>query len=164
MQPVPDTDLRGISRDQTQQVWSQVCERACSHHDEIRAGETIRSGEANEANPWLKRTWWLQYLEGYGSGDILQLIQEPADDEAVSQSQVQASDHEPSEEDIYRERVAAAIWHAVADVARISQETVSRSGVMLRFESIRTEAHQNVHRPLEPYLDRDDIAQQALYW
>ncbi|KAI6838899.1 hypothetical protein KC343_g336 [Hortaea werneckii] len=153
-----------VSCDETQEVWSQVWERACSHYDEIRAGDTIRSGEANEVNPWLKRTWWTKYLEGYRSEDILRLIQEPADDEAVLLSRVQPSDHDPSEEDVYRERVVAVIWHAVADVARISQETVSRSGVMLRFESIRTEAHQNVHRPLEPYLDRDDIAQQALYW
>ncbi|KAI7202364.1 hypothetical protein KC316_g1834, partial [Hortaea werneckii] len=63
-----------------------------------------------------------------------------------------------------RERVAAAIWHAVADVARLSQETVSRSGVMLRFESIRTEAHQNMHRPLDPYQNRDDIARQGRYY
>ncbi|KAI7103405.1 hypothetical protein KC316_g20707, partial [Hortaea werneckii] len=35
---------------------------------------------------------------------------------------------------------------------------------MLRFESIRTEAHRNVHRPLEPYQNRDDIARQARYW
>ncbi|KAI7215536.1 hypothetical protein KC365_g13538 [Hortaea werneckii] len=141
----PDTDRRGISRDQTQEVWSQVWEKACSHYDEIRAGDTIRSG-------------------GRRGQSVAQAHREPADDEAAWSSQVQPSDYDPSEEDVYRERVVAAIWHAVADVARISQETVSRSGVMLRFESIRTEAHQNVHRPLDPYQNRDDIARQARYW
>ncbi|KAI7592077.1 hypothetical protein KC316_g2510 [Hortaea werneckii] len=146
------------------EVWSQVRERACSHYVEIRASDTIRSGEVDEVNPWLRRTGWVPYLEGFSSRDILRLVQEPADDEAVLSSQVQQSDHDPGEEDIYRERVAAIIWHAVADVARISQETVSRSGVMLRFESIRTEAHQNMHRPLDPYQNRDDIARQGRYW
>ncbi|KAI6957743.1 hypothetical protein KC332_g17517 [Hortaea werneckii] len=159
VQSTPDTDRRGISGDQTQEVWSQVWERACAHYDEIRASDTIRPGEADEVNPWLRRTGWVPYLEGFSSRDILRLIEEPADDEAVLLSQVDESDA-----DVFRERVAAVIWHAVADVARISQETVSQSGVMLRFESIRTEAHQNVHRPLDPYQSRDDIARQARYW
>jgi hypothetical protein len=50
------------------------------------------------------------------------------------------------------------------ELASASQDTVSRSGVMLRFEAIRTEAHQNVYRPLEPYQNRDDIRRQGRYW
>ncbi|KAI7493192.1 hypothetical protein KC367_g8723 [Hortaea werneckii] len=155
----PDTDRRGISRDQTQETWSQVWERACSHYDEIRASDTIRPGEADEVNPWLRRTGWVPYLEGFSSRDILRLIEEPADDEAALLSQVDESDA-----DVFREQVAAVIWHAVVDVARISQETVSQSGVMLRFEAIRTEVHQNIYHPLEPYQTRDDIARQGRYW
>ncbi|KAI7279546.1 hypothetical protein KC340_g18885, partial [Hortaea werneckii] len=124
VQSTPDTDRRGISRSQAQETWSQVRERACSHYDEIRASDIIRPGEADEVNPWLKRAGWLPYLEGFSSRDILRLIEEPADDEAVLLSQVDESDT-----DVFRERVAAVIWHAVADVARISQETVSQSGV-----------------------------------
>ncbi|KAI7422965.1 hypothetical protein KC368_g19205, partial [Hortaea werneckii] len=112
-----------------------------------------------EVNPWLRRTGWVPYLEGFSSRDILRLIEEPADDEAALLSQVDESDA-----NVFRERVAAVIWHAVADVARISQETVSRSGVMLRFESIRTEAHQNMYHPLDPYQTRDSIARQGRYW
>ena len=128
-------------------------------HYEIRVSDTIRPGEADEINLWLRRTGWVPYLEVLSSRDILRLIQEPADDEAVLLSQVDEGDA-----DIYRERVAAVIWHAVADVARISQETVSRSGVMLQFESIRTDAHQNMHHSLDPYQTRDDIALQGRYW
>lgn len=159
VQSTPDTDRRGISRNQAQETWSQVRERACSHYDEIRASDIIRPGEADEVNPWLKRAGWLPYLEGFSSRDILRLIEEPADDEAVLLSQVDESDT-----DVFRERVAAVIWHAVADVARISQETVSQSGVMLRFEAIRTEVHQNLYHPLDSYQTRDSIARQGRYW
>ncbi|KAI7458059.1 hypothetical protein KC351_g18349, partial [Hortaea werneckii] len=159
VQSTPDTDRRGISRSQAQETWSQVRERACSHYDEIRASDIIRPGEADEVNPWLKRAGWLPYLEGFSSRDILRLIEEPADDEAVLLSQVDESDT-----DVFRERVAAVIWHAVADVARISQETVSQSGVMLRFEAIRTEVHQNLYHPLDSYQTRDSIARQGRYW
>jgi hypothetical protein len=39
------------------------------------------------------------------------------------------------------ERAAVVIWEAIGELASASQDAVSRSGVMLQFEAIRTEAH-----------------------
>ncbi|KAI6816362.1 hypothetical protein KC342_g15509 [Hortaea werneckii] len=163
VQSTPETDRRGSGRDQEQGELSQVWERACSHYDKIRANDITRPDEVDELNPWLRRTGWVSYLGGLSSRDILRSI-EPADDEAVLFSQVDHSDYSTREKDIHRERVAAVICHAVANVARMSQETVSRGGIVLRFESIRTKAHQIMHRPLDPYQTRDDIARQGRYW
>jgi hypothetical protein len=35
---------------------------------------------------------------------------------------------------------------------------------MLQFEAIRTEAHQNVYHPVEPYQNQDEIRRQGRYW
>jgi hypothetical protein len=40
------------------------------------------------------------------------------------------------------EIIAAAIWDAVGAVAAIAESSVRRSGIMLRFEAIRTEIDQ----------------------
>ena len=158
---IEETGRPSVSRDDEEQTWSQAWERASQHYDKVRADDVIRSGEVDEVNPWLRRTGWVPYLEGYSSRDVLRCIQEPIVDEDTTDGEEGSDDSDDSNND---EKVAAAIWRAMEQVARISQDTVSRSGVMLRFESIRTEVHQNVHRPLEPYQDRDDIARQGRYW
>lgn len=124
-----------------QQTWSQVWERASQHYHTIRADDTIRAGAVDEVNPWLRRTGWVPFMEGCDRKDILRSIREPVTDE--------------EERDIDRaatrdERVAAAVWQAMGEVASISQTTVARSGVMLRFEAIRTEANKVSYHPLEP--------------
>ena len=60
--------------------------------------------------------------------------------------------------------MAAAVWQAMGEVASISQITVSRSGVMLRFEAIRTESNKVSYHPLEPYQDRSQIERQGRAW
>ena len=62
------------------------------------------------------------------------------------------------------EKVAATVWQAMGEVASISQITVSRSGVMLRFEAIRTESNKISYHPLEPYQDRSQIGRQGRAW
>jgi hypothetical protein len=157
-----DAEAEGVSvaGDAEEQAWSQAWERASQHYDKIRADDVIRAGEVDEVNPWLRRTGWMPYLEGFSSRDVLRCIREPNVDEDA----VEGDSGSGSEGGQGDERVVAAIWQAMEQVARISQDTVSRSGVMLRFESIRTEAHQNVYRPLEPYQNRKDIARQGRHW
>ena len=94
-------------------------------------------------------------MEGCDRKDILRCIREPTVDEEIAEGENEANDNE---------RAAAAIWEATGELASASQDAVSRSGVMLRFEAIRTEAHQNVYRPLEPYQNRDEIKRQGRYW
>ena len=149
-----------VSTNAAGSVWSDAWGRASQLYDMVRADDVIRAGEVDEVNPWLRRTGWIPYLEGFGSRDVLRCIQEPVVDEDVGfRAKIGDGDDSGS-----NESVAAAIWQAMEEVARISQDTVSRSGVVLRFEAIRTESHQNVHRPLEPYQNRDDIARQGRYW
>jgi len=94
-------------------------------------------------------------LEDCDRKDILRCVREPTVDEEIAEGENEANDNE---------RAAAAIWEAIGELASASQDTVSRSGVMLRFEAIRTEAHQNIYRPLEPYQNRDDVRRQGRYW
>jgi hypothetical protein len=162
-----DVEAEGVSvaGDAEEQAWSQAWERASQHYDKIRADDVIRAGEVDEVNPWLRRTGWMPYLEGFSSRDVLRCIREPGvDEDAAEGDSGSGSGSDDGEDGQGDERVVAAIWQAMEQVSRISQDTVSRSGVMLRFESIRTEAHQNVYRPLEPYQNRNDIARQGRYW
>ena len=46
----------------------------------------IQEGERDEVNPWLDRTRWVQYMDGLNCDRIVQLIQEPSDDEPILQA------------------------------------------------------------------------------
>jgi hypothetical protein len=142
-------------RGSEEEIWSQAWVQASQHYENIRADETIRPGETDEVNPWLRRTGWIPYLEGCDRKDILRCVREPTVDDETAEGENETNDNE---------RIAAAVWQAMGDLVSVSQDTVSRSGIMLRFEAIRTEAHQNVYRPLEPYQNRDDIGRQGRYW
>lgn len=143
---------RGSSEEQ---AWSRAWEQASQHYDTIRADNTIRSGAVDEVNPWLRRTGWVPFMEGCDRKHILRSIQEPVVEEGGKDT-----DRETSQS----ERVAAAVWQAMSEVAAISQTTVSRSGVMLRFEAIRTDSNKVSHHPLEPYQDRSQIGRQGRAW
>lgn len=125
--------------------WSEAWTRASQHFDNVCADDTIRPGAVDEVNPWLRRTGWIPYLEGCDRRDILRSIREPV---------VEEDDVGNGNEEVRQERMAATIWRAMGEVASISQTTVSRSGVMLRFEAIRTESNKISYHPLEPYQDR----------
>jgi superfamily II DNA helicase RecQ len=144
-----------VRQSKDEDIWSQAWEQASQHYDRIRSDDTIRPGETDEVNPWLRRTGWIPYLEGCDRKDILRCLREPTVDEEMAEGENEANDNE---------RAAAAIWEATGELASASQDAVSRSGVMLRFEAIRTEAHQNVYRPLEPYQNRDEIRRQGRCW
>jgi hypothetical protein len=146
---------RSVRQSKDEDIWSQAWEQASQHYDRIRSDDTIRPGETDEVNPWLRRTGWIPYLEGCDRKDILRCLGEPTVNEGLTEGENEANDNE---------RAAAAIWEATGELASASQDAVSRSGVMLRFEAIRTEAHQNVYRPLEPYQNRDEIRRQGRYW
>lgn len=144
-----------VRQSKDEEIWSQAWEQASQHYDRIRSDDTIRPGEIDEVNPWLRRTGWIPYLKDCDRKDILRCIREPTVDEEIAEGKNEANDNE---------RATAAIWEAMGELVSASQDTVSRSGVMLRFEAIRTEAHQNIYRPLEPYQNRDDIGRQGRYW
>ncbi|KAH7000823.1 hypothetical protein B0J12DRAFT_692848 [Macrophomina phaseolina] len=111
---------------QGEQLWQQVCDKANKNWEELekKARVTIEDGEKDEVSPWLDRTQWLPYL-------LLAAIEEP--------------NTNPDREE---EPIAAAVWKAMDDVARISQEsTTKRVGIFIRMEMMKTERHQN--QPVE---------------
>lgn len=138
-----------------ERTWTQAWERASQHYNTIRADDIIRAGAVDEVNPWLRRTGWVPFMEGCDRKDILQSIREPV---------VDRTELDVDREAMRDERVAAAVWQAMGEVASISQATVARSGVMLRFEAIRTEANKVSYHPLEPYQDRTQIGRQGRAW
>ena len=130
-------------------IWEGAWQQASQYYDERRDDGVIQPGEADEVNPWLRRTGWIQYLEGCESQRLLQSIQKPAAEDTPG------SKGEP---------VAAVIWDAVSQMVTVSQGTVAESGVMLRFEAVRTEKEQVRYQPLEVYRDRASVQEQCRPW
>ncbi|GME37551.1 uncharacterized protein LTHEOB_12917 [Neofusicoccum parvum] len=97
---------------------------------EKRARATIGDGEKDEVSPWLDRTQWLPYLARLDRDELLASIEEP------NTTTTNDPDRRPEEP------VAAAIWKAIDEVARIGQQAVTqRVGIFIRMELMRTEKH-----------------------
>ena len=86
-------------------IWSQSWQQASRQYAEDEEANTIQAGEIDEVNPWLRRTGWITYLAGCQPKELLQSVQEPA-----------RGDAEKSQD----ERIAAAIWDAIRNVATAS--------------------------------------------
>lgn len=130
-------------------IWSQSWQQASRQYAEDEEANTIQAGEIDEVNPWLRRTGWITYLAGCQPKELLQSVQEPARGDA------EKSQDEP---------IAAAIWDAIRDVATASQDAVRSSGVMLRFEAVRTEEGQVRYEPLQTYRDHKAVQKQCRPW
>jgi hypothetical protein len=113
------------------------------------ARNTIQDGERDEVNPWLERTQWLPYLKGLQRPNLLACIEQPV------------ADSDPRKEG-ESEPIEAAMWEAMEGLARFSQQSViHRIGVFIRLEAIRTEKHQTLFQPLQPYIDEASIIKHA---
>jgi superfamily II DNA helicase RecQ len=123
-------------------VWPLLWEEATEKYRQQRSVDLIQDGAADEVNPWLRRTGWIPYLRGCSTADLQQSIGKPGDDEGI----------------------ASILWEAMGELAAASQETVSQSGVMLRFEAIRTERDQVRYQPLQPYRDRASVYEHCRPW
>ena len=128
--------------------WQQITERANRAYDEQiqKQKETIDEGENDDVSPWLSRTRWHKYLKGYDHKQLMASIAKPNTD---------PENPEPFEE---------AIWEAMTDVARMSQQTVSKAGVFVRMEAVRTEKQQTRYMPLETYWDPESVDRRAQAW
>lgn len=62
------------------------------------------------------------------------------------------------------EDIAHVIWEAMGELAAASQANVAQSGVMLRFEAIRTERDQECYPPLQPYRDHMSVYERCRPW
>jgi len=100
-----------IKQSEDGEIWSQAWEQASQHYDRIRSDDTIRPGEIDEVNLWLRRTGWIPYLEDCDRMDILRCVREPIVDEEIAEGENEANDNE---------RAAAAIWEAIGELALAS--------------------------------------------
>jgi hypothetical protein len=141
-----DPDTTENSRDGAE-IWEMAWEAASASYEQKKKCDIIRPGESDEVNPWLRRTGWVPYSTGCPQNDLLATVRKP--DEQV---------------DGQNEAIAAVIWNAVGNVAAIAESGVRRSGVMLRFEAIRTEINQVRYAPLEPYRDSDRVHKECQPW
>jgi hypothetical protein len=111
-QPTEDVPIDGDA------AWARVGEQMARVWANVEARRT-----------WLQRTQWLPYLEGMERPDLMACIEEPV------------AEPDPRREQL-AEPVEAAIWEAMDGLARFSQESViTRIGVFVRLEAIRTEKH-----------------------
>jgi hypothetical protein len=123
-------------------VWPQLWDEAGEKFEQRRKIDVVRDSAIDEVNPWLRRTGWIPFLRGCSMADLLTSIQKPDEEDSL----------------------ARFIWDAVGKVAAQSQQTVAQSGVMLRFEAVRTEREQVRYHPLEPYRNRSTIEERCRPW
>jgi len=109
--------------------------------------DPIQAQEFDEANPWIRRTRWADYLQGLDHDELLASIEEP--------------EEEPTDPN---KACARAIWQAMDGLIRHSQQVVTQIGHQLRLEAIRTEKQQNQHRPLQAYMDLETIVKHMRPW
>ena len=140
----PDTTQNGRSGTE---IWEMAWEAASASYEQKKKCDIIRPGESDEVNPWLRRTGWVPYLTGCPQSDLLAAIRKP-DEHA----------------DERNEGIASVVWNAVGDMAVMAESGVRRSGVMLRFEAIRTEIDQVRYAPLEPYRERERVRKECQSW
>ena len=56
------------------------------------------------------------------------------------------------------ERQLWIIWYRIDSIVQKCQQTVvSRAGLSIRFEAVRTEKHQTKYTPLAGYMDRKAV-------
>jgi hypothetical protein len=122
-------------------------ERSYQAQQQRQSAQGIEAGERDEANPWLRRTRWAEYLSLVPAQDLLDCIAPPEEDAARPE-----------------EKGARAIWEAMDGVARVSQRIVMQLGHSIRIEAIRTEKGQLRHYPLQAYMDEESIQEHVRPW
>jgi hypothetical protein len=140
--------VEGRAADHTDAV-SQLISQAKEQYQQTQQGisDILHTAELDEANPWLRRARWADYLKGLDRDRLFTSIMEPEE-----------------ETDEPNEARARVIWEAMEGLIRHSQSIVSRTGHQLRLEAIRTEKHQNQHRPLESYMNPETIVKHMRPW
>jgi transposase len=86
------------------QAWEQAQARA-------KADQAIEASQLTDTNPWLRMTWWADYLQGIQARDLLASVAAPEEDPMDA-----------------TEQGVQVIWDTMEQVARKSQQTVQRCG------------------------------------
>lgn len=107
----------------------------------------IDTAQADEANPWLRRTQWAEYLKGSDPDDLIQCVRRPEHGDPLES-----------------ERTAAVVWDALEAVTYRSQRVTALTGHTIRIAAIRVQRDQLPHKPLQAYMDADSIQRHCLPW
>lgn len=104
----------------------------------------IQEGGKNEVNPWLERTGWQTYLQGFDREELIASVSNP---------------------DAETEPVATVISDAMNSLIQHCQQSViSRVGIFVRLEAIRTEKHQTMYQPLQAYMNPKGMGNYSRPW
>lgn len=127
-------------------AWQQKMQELQAVTLAVKAQEKqiIDEGTKNEVNPWLERTQWLLYLQGFDRQRLLASTAEP--DKAI-------------------EPTASLLWNAMDQLVNIGEKVVStQAGVFIRLEAVRTQLQQANYVPLKPYQDSHGQYQAVRPW
>ncbi|KAJ5396387.1 uncharacterized protein N7487_003512 [Penicillium crustosum] len=122
-------------------------DRLAALGDPATDNRDIDPAQADEANPWLRRTQWAEYLQGSDPDDLIQCVRRPERGDQLE-----------------AERTAAAIWDAMEAVTHRSQRVTALTGHTIRIAAIRVQRDQLPHKPLQAYMDADNIQRHCLPW
>ncbi|KAB8277439.1 hypothetical protein BDV30DRAFT_234770 [Aspergillus minisclerotigenes] len=103
---------------------------------QARAGPIVEANDIRDANPWLRMTGWMRYLQDIPFSGLYASVETPLPD----------SD-DPVEQGVRR------IWEAIETVIRKNQQTVRHTGRAIRIEAVRSGKGQTPYRPLQAYMD-----------
>ncbi|RMJ26744.1 hypothetical protein PHISP_02398 [Aspergillus sp. HF37] len=113
---------------------------------EQRGQTTIQASELDEANPWLQRARWAEYLQGTSPDDLLSSVAQPeADAQGIEQG-------------------TRAIWEAMEELGRVSQRATARMDHLNRIEAHRIDPQRVPHQPLQAYMDEQNITRHIQPW
>lgn len=135
--------MRPRTADRIVRVWDQAVKAMEDKVKQITVEhqKIIAEGSDREVNQWLERTGWDKYLAGVEVDKLLDCIAAP--DEAT-------------------ERELWMIWRGMDRMVQVCQNTVvSRAGLYIRFEAVRTEKHQTRYTPLKGYIDRKAVVEHT---
>lgn len=139
------TRQRPNTTDRVVPVWDQVIMQLNQKRETMQSNamHVVLKNDAKDANPWLERTGWSQYLAGIERDKLLECIETP-DEETEPQLHV--------------------IWEAMDEMVLLCQETVDvRAGSFIRFEIMRTDI-QNRFQPLRGYMEAKEVVTRAKPW
>ncbi|KAL9577626.1 MAG: hypothetical protein Q9212_006246, partial [Teloschistes hypoglaucus] len=138
--------VRPRTADRIIPVWDQAVKAMEDKVKQVTAEyqKVITEGSDREVNQWLERAGWDKYLAGVEVGKLLNCIAAP---------------DEESERELWM------IWRGMDGMVQECQQTVvSRAGLYIRFEAVRTEKHQTRYTPLKGYMDRKAVVEHARPW
>ncbi|KAE8371008.1 hypothetical protein BDV26DRAFT_299200 [Aspergillus bertholletiae] len=107
--------------------------------------------DIHDANLWLRVIRWTQYLQDFTTPEDFNLLR------ALVETPLPDS-NDPVEQGVRR------IWEAIEGVVRKSQWTVQHTGQAIRVEAVRSEKGQTPYRPLQAYMDADNVVKHVQPW